>query len=250
MKSVHGIAIAATCAVTASLALSVAHAGGTRSCPLPVFGPGSSYHPTVRPSNFTADVTNQWFPLRPGTTYVYTGVKDGKKATDIFAASSKTRRIDGVVTRVVNDRLLLDGVLEERTTDYYAQDRCGNVWYFGEDTAVLDEKGHVTDRSGSFHAGVGGAQPGVFMQADPQIGRRFRQEWFKGEAEDTYRALSRSALISIPYGSFQKALRTEETTALEPDVVDNKYYVRGLGEVEEVSVKGSTEELRLVDVLR
>jgi hypothetical protein len=150
---------------------------------------------------------------------------------------------------VVNDRLVLDGALEERTTDYYAQDRCGNVWYFGEDTATLDAHGHVTDRSGSFHAGVNGAQPGVFLQADPQIGRRFRQEWYRGQAEDTYKALSTAASVTVPFGHYAHALRTEETTDLEPDVLDNKYYVRGLGEVEEVAVKGPTEKLTLVDVL-
>jgi hypothetical protein len=166
MKPARGVATAALCA-------------------LPGYGPGSSYHPIIRPSDFTANVTNPWFPLRPGRTYVYTGVKDGKKAMDVYAVSTKTRTIDGVGTRLVNDRLYLGSVLEERTTDYYAQDRCGNVWYFGEDTAVLDAKRRVTDRSGSFRAGVRGAAPGVYMQADPQIGRRFRQEWYQGQAEDT-----------------------------------------------------------------
>jgi hypothetical protein len=80
----------------------------------------------------------------------------------------------------------------QRTTDCYAQDRCGNVWYFGEDTATLDGNGKVADPSGSFHAGVDGAQPGVYMQPRPQIGRWFRQEWYRGQAEDRYRALSAS----------------------------------------------------------
>jgi hypothetical protein len=69
---------------------------------------------------------------------------------------------------VVEDRLFLSGKLEERTSDYYAQDRCGNVWYFGEDTAELDSHGRVIDTWGSFHAGIDGAQPGVLMQARPQ----------------------------------------------------------------------------------
>lgn len=220
------------------------------ACPLPVFGPGSSYHPRIQPQNFSANVTNAWFPLKPGTTYIYTGTKDGKSAMDIVQISAGTKVIDGVRTRMVNDRLFLDNVLEERTTDYYAQDTCGNVWYFGEDTAELDRQGHVVDRSGSFHAGVHGAQPGVFMQVHPQIGRWFRQEWLPGQAQDTYRALSTKAAIAVRYGSFQHALRTEERTALEPGVIDNKYYVRGLGEVKEVTVRGGNESLELVAVLR
>jgi hypothetical protein len=218
-------------------------------CPLPKFGPGKDYHPKIDPEDFSPNVTNPWLPLVPGRTLVYTGTKDGKAALDILAATSKTRVIDGVRTRVVQDRLYLDNVLEERTADYYAQDECGNVWYFGEDTATLDAQGHVVDTEGSFHAGVDGAQPGVFMQAKPEIGRRFRQEWFAGHAEDQFRALSPSASVKVPAGTFKNALRTEETTQLEPDVVDNKYFVRGIGEIEKVAVKGGTEKLVLIEVI-
>jgi hypothetical protein len=218
-------------------------------CSLPVFGPGATYRPVIHPNQFGPNVTNPWFPLRPGTTYVYAGTKDGQRAIDVFAVSSKTRIIDGVRTRVVNDRLYLNGVLHERTTDYYAQDRCGNVWYFGEDTAELDAHGRVVSRDGSFHAGVAHAQPGVFMQAKPELGRRFRQEWSPGNAEDQFKVISRNASTTVPAGTFRHALRTQETTALEPAVVDNKYYARGIGQVLEVAVKGPLERLSLVDVL-
>jgi hypothetical protein len=183
------------------------------------------------------------------TTSIYAGTKDGETALDIVTNSRATRVIDRVRTRVVEDRLFLSGRLEERTTEYYAQDRCGNVWYFGEDTAQLDSHGHVVDTSGSFHAGVDGAQPGVFMQARPQLGRKFRQEWYAGEAEDTFKVIDLSARVSVPFGSFAHALRTEETTALEPGVADNKYYVRGIGEVLEKTVKGGSESLVLIEVL-
>jgi len=250
MNRLGWIAAAAACAAATVAVPNLAYAGTAQSCPLPVVSPGRSYHPAIHPADFSANVTNRWFPLRPGTTYLYTGTKDGKKAFDVVQLSSGTRKIDGVVTRMVNDRLFLDNALVERTTDYYAQDRCGNAWYFGEDTATLDGQGKITDRSGSFHAGVNGAQPGVYMQKRPQIGRWFRQEWYPGEAEDRYRALNTSASIAVRYGRFRHALRTEEQTALEPGVVDNKYYVRGLGVVKELSVKGDTEILQLVDVLR
>jgi hypothetical protein len=155
-----------------------------------------------------------------------------------------------VTTRVVADRLFLDGVLEERTSDYYAQDRCGNVWYFGEDTAELDRHGEVVSREGSWHAGVRGAQPGVYMQAHPQLHRRFRQEWAPPSAEDEFSAIWRGRPVTVPYGHFQHALGTRETTAVEPGVVDQKVYVRGIGEVLERSVKGGNDKLTLVDVLR
>jgi hypothetical protein len=232
----------------ATLASSPAAKSGS-SCPLPRFGPGRTYHPRITPADFSPNVTNPLFPLIPGRELVYTGTKDEKRALNLVLTTSRTRVIDGVTTRVVEDRLYLDNVLEERTSDYYAQDRCGNVWYFGEDTATLDEHGHVVSTEGSFHAGVKGAQPGVFMQAQPEVGRRFRQEWFQGHAEDVFEVISLSSPITVPYRTFPHALRTAETSALEPDVLDNKYYVKGIGEVTEFSVKGPNEKLELVEVI-
>ena len=242
-------AIVGTIVVAAVVVAVPAAAGAGSSCHLPRFGPGRDYHPHIVPANFSPMVTNRLFPLTPGRTLVYTGTKDGKKALDLVVATSRTRRVDGVRTRVVEDRLYLDNVLAERTSDYYAQDRCGNVWYFGEDTAELDRHGRVVSTEGTWHAGVDGAQPGVFMQAHPQLGRRFRQEWYQGQAEDVFRVIDRSATVTVPYGTFRHALRTEETNALEPDVLDNKYYVKGIGEVAELSVKGPRETLKLVEII-
>jgi len=241
--------LAAALAVAAAIGAGAqaAAAAGDPDCPLPVFGPGAGYHPQI--SSAGPDVTNPWFPLTPGTTLVYTGVKDDGKALDVVTPSSRTRVIAGVTTRVVEDRLYLDNVLEERTSDYYAQDSCGNVWYFGEDTAELDANGTVVSTDGSWHAGVDGAQPGLIMQEEPTVGRRFRQEFLSGEAEDTFKVLSLSASVKVPAGAFAGVMRTRETTALEPGVLDNKYYVRGIGEVEEITVRGPTEALRLVEVI-
>ena len=221
----------------------------SKECVLPAFGPGSAYKPKFKPADFSPNVTNPLYPLKVGRTLVYVGVKDGKKALNIMTTTNRTRKIAGVTTRVVVDRLYLDDVLSDRTSDYYTQDRCGNVWYFGEDTATLDARGHVVSTDGSFHAGVDGAQPGVFMQAHPELGRRLRQEWAPGNAEDTFKVIGLSAPVTVPYGSFKDALRTEETTSLEPAVVDNKYYVTGIGEVFEGAVKGPKEALRLVEII-
>jgi hypothetical protein len=219
-------------------------------CPLPTFGPGRDYHPTFDRTGFTAAVTNPWFPLPVGRTYIYTGIDGTHRTTDIMTVSRRTKQIDGVRTRVVEDRVLTGGVVRERTSDYYAQDACGNVWYFGEDTAELDRHGNVITTDGSFRAGVDGGQPGVFMQAHPQLGRKFRQEWYQGQAEDVYEALGTTATRSVPYGTFTSVLRTAETNALEPGVRDNKYYARGVGTITELTVKGGNERLDLVDILR
>jgi hypothetical protein len=249
LRRVRRFVVVLALAVAALGAVPTTAAGTGGPCPLPRFGPGGSYHPQIDPASFSPDVTNTWFPLKPGRTLVYTGTKDGKQALDLLAPSHRTRMVNGVRTRVVEDRLYLDNVLQERTSDYYAQDRCGNVWYFGEDTAELDRHGDVVSTEGTWHYGVGGAQPGVFMQAHPQLGRRFRQEWSQGQAEDVFKVIDRSARVTVPYGSFRHALRTAEWTALEPDVLDNKYYVKGVGEVAELSVKGPREALRLVEII-
>jgi hypothetical protein len=243
------LGVAALAVAVIGLVPASAGAGAAASCQLPRFGPGRSYHPRIDPADFSPDVTNPWFPLTPGRTLVYTGTKDGQKALNLVATTSRTKKIDRVTTRVVEDRLYLSNVLEERTSDHYAQDRCGNVWYFGEDTAELDRHGNIVSTEGSFHAGVDGAQPGVFMQAHPQVGRKFRQEWYQGHAEDVFKVIDRSAPVTVPYGSFRHALRTAETNALEPAVLDNKYYVRGIGEVAELAVKGPREAVRLVEII-
>ena len=148
----------------------VAAARASSDCPLPTFGPGASYHPQYHAEDFSPKVDNPIFPLQPGRTLIYSGTKDGKKALNVFAITKRTKVIAGVTTRVVQDRLYLNNVLEERTADYYAQDKCGNVWYFGEDTATLDAAGHVVSTDGSFRAGVDGAQPGVFCRRSRRSG--------------------------------------------------------------------------------
>jgi hypothetical protein len=214
----------------------------------PSVGPSTS--PAIDPTRFTSTVDNPWFPLTPGTTLTYRGTKDGKPAVDIVTVTSETILIDGVPCRVIRDRLFLDGELEERTADYYTQDVDGTVWYFGEDTAELDENGKVTSTEGTWRTGVDGASPGIFMEATPVVGHTFTQELYPGHAEDHFEVVSLSATITVPLGTFRHALRTKEWTPLEPDVIDNKYYVRGIGEVREVTVKGPREELFLVRVKR
>jgi hypothetical protein len=202
------------------------------------------------PDNFVRRVDNPWFPLIPGTTFVYRGVKDGKSARDVYSVTSATKRIQGVRCTAVRDRLYLTGRLEERTTDWYAQDRRGNVWYFGESTAELDRAGRVTSTEGTWQAGRNGAQAGIYMTARPVAGQSRRQEYYQGHAEDHFSVLSLHAPISVPYLRSNRALLTKEWTPLEPDTLDHKYYVRGIGEVKEVTVKGPTERAELVSVRR
>ena len=202
---------------------------------------------TMRPT-FVRNVTNPWFPLKPGTIYTYVGEKDGKGGRDVFTVTNRTREINGVVCTEIDDRLYTHGRLAERTKDWYAQDVHGNVWYFGESTAELDKSGHVTSREGSWLDGAQGAQAGIFMTSHPTVGQTFRQEYYKGHAEDHFTVLSIAAKVTVPYISSRHALLTKEFTPLEPGVLDHKLYVRGIGDVKEETIKGGSERWTLADV--
>jgi hypothetical protein len=175
-------------------------------------------------------------------------VKDGRPSRDVLSVTRRTAIIDGAACVVLDDRLYLGGRLEERTTDWYTQDDHGNVWYYGEATAELDAKGHITSKKGSWRAGVNGALPGIYMPARPTVSQTFRQEYYKGQAEDHFQVLSLAAQSKVPYISSQHALLTKEWTPLEPGVLDHKLYVRGVGMVLEQSVKGPQERGALVTV--
>jgi hypothetical protein len=197
---------------------------------------------------FARRVDNPWFPLTPGTVLTYRGVKDGIPDRDVFAVSHATKVIDGVRCTVVQDRLFERGRLAERTTDWYAQDRAGNVWYFGERTAELDAHGRVTTTEGTWQAGRDGARAGIYMPAHPRVGETGRQELYRGHAEDHFAVLSLAAHVRTPAVSSRHALLTREWTPLEPGVIDHKLYVRGIGTVREETVRGGVERATLVSV--
>jgi hypothetical protein len=190
---------------------------------------------------------NPYFPLTPGTQWVYEGHDEGVHARDVVTVTDRTRRVAGVRTTVVNDRVFMAGRLREHTSDYYAADRHGTVRYYGERTATLKADGSLDSREGSWLAGTDGARAGVFMPAHPRVGQAFRQEFYADHAEDHFRVLSRHASIDVPFGSFDRnALMTKEWTPLEPGVRDRKWYVRGIGQVAEATVRGGSERFELV----
>ena len=201
-------------------------------------------------AGFSANVTNRWFPLRPGSVYRYRGVKNGKPSRELMIVTHRTRTIDGAPCVAVSDRLYIRGKLEERTIDWYTQDARGNVWYFGERTAELDANGKVKSTEGSWMAGVHGAKPGIFMFTHPRPGRSARQEYLKGQAEDHFQVVSMDVPARVPYRSFRHTMLTKEWTPLEPGVIDHKYYARGIGTVLERTVKGGNERNELVSFRR
>jgi hypothetical protein len=185
-----------------------------------------SYAPQIDPAEFTTKVVNEYFPLKPGTTFVYEGhIERGQ-----MSVTHQTKKVMGVECIVVDHREWEGDKLIEGTYDWFAQDKEGHVWYFGEDTKEY-KNGKVVSTKGSWEAGVDGAKPGIIMQAHPKVGQTYRQEYYKGEAEDMAKVQRLNDSVTVPYGSFDHVLVTKEWTPLEPSYHEHKYYARGVGHV-------------------
>jgi hypothetical protein len=222
--------------------LVLAGSGSARqgAAPIPVLPP---------PDDFVNRIDNKYFPLRPGTTFLFGGTQEGKASRVSVFVTHKTKMILGIRATVVLDQVLVGGKREEKTFDWYAQDKHGNVWYLGEDSSDF-VNGKWVRSDGSWEAGVKGAKPGIVMKANPRVGEVYRQEYYAGHAEDMAKVLSRNKSVAVTYGSFEHALETSEWTPLERGVVEHKYYVKGVGNVRTIMVKGGSEEEHLVSITR
>jgi len=207
----------------------------------------SDYEPVLDPANFVAVIDNPYFPLPVGRTLVYTGIKDGQTQIDTVTVTDQKKVILGITATVVSDVATHDGNMLEKTFDFYAQDDQGNVWYLGEDTTHFLPNGKA-DTSGSFLAGVNGAQPGIIMEANPQIPDAYRQECAAGQAEDTAWVVGTTGTVTVPYGRVRNVLTTLEATRIEPGAYDEKVYGPGIGIVREQALTGTSEFAELVSV--
>jgi hypothetical protein len=199
--------------------------------PAPPVQTTASYHPNIDPAKFTNDVTNTYFALVPGKTLVYRGVRDGQPTRHTFTVTHDTKVVMGVRCAVIKDVVTQAGSLVEKTTDWYAQDDVGNVWYFGEDTAEY-QNGVVTSTAGTWEAGVDKAQPGIVMPADPVVGKWYRQEYRPGVALDTARVLTLRGNVTVPAGTYHDVIVTFDKNPLDPSKKERKWYAPGVGFVQ------------------
>ncbi len=210
--------------------------------------PQGSEPVNLDPADFSTRIDNPYFPLTPGDRYIYRETDGTHKEKVVLSVSDKTKQIaNGITARIVHDRVTEHGKVIEDTFDWYAQDSAGNVWYLGEDT-VECKKGKIKNHSGSFEAGVDGAQPGVIMPADPVPGLKYRQEYYAGEAEDKAEVLSTNEQVESPYGHFTGALLTKDLVPLEPRVSEYKIYAPGVGLVVAVKTSGGSGREELVRI--
>jgi hypothetical protein len=228
--------------MTTGVAAGAAPAGGSDL-------PQGSQPVDLDPADFTTDIDNPYWPMAPGTRWTYQEVdEEGKVLEVVVIVTTETKEIaNGVTARVVRDTVTEDGQLIEDTFDWYAQDKDGNIWYLGEDTAEF-ENGELTTKEGSFEAGVDGAEAGIALPADPKPGVKYRQEYYEGQAEDNGEVLSVKETVEVPHGLFKKALLTKDTNALEPDVNEYKLYAKGVGPALAIHVSGGSGREELISV--
>jgi hypothetical protein len=198
------------------------------------------------PASFTSQIDNPFWPMAPGTRWVYRETDaEGNAQRVVVTVTDVTLDVMGIDARVVHDLVTEDGVPVEDTYDWYAQDADGNVWYLGEDTKEY-EGGKVVSTDGSWEAGIDGAQPGIAVPGAPEVGLGYRQEYYAGEAEDTASVLSLDERVEAPLGSYTGVLMTKDFTPLHPEVLEYKFYARGVGPVVVLGVSGGIGREELV----
>lgn len=204
---------------------------------------------TAADARFDHPGKNAYFPLVPGTVTRLDGSDEDGSYRERVEVTHRTKMINGVRTIVISDvSRRTSGVLAEKTTDWYATDNAGNVWYFGEDTATYDEHGRLEDRDGTWRAGRDGAVAGLIMPAQPKPTDAYRQEYLAGEAEDQAWIVGIDKTVTVPAGTFRRVVRSYEWSRLEPDVLSLKLYAPGVGIVSERDVAGGRETFKLVSV--
>ncbi len=208
--------------------------------------PQSSEPSNLDPADFSTTIDNPYWPMPVGAVWhVHVSNPEGESLQETITVTNQTKRIaDGVTARVVSDIVYDHGTPTEVTDDWYAQDSDGNIWYFGENTAEFHNG--EKDTSGSFEAGRNGADAGVAMPAKPYVGLTYREEYYKGQAEDRSKVLAVDQQVEAPAGHFTGAILTDDYSPIEPDISEYKLYAKGVGPVVAVSVSGESEREDLV----
>ena len=197
------------------------------------------------PADFTTNIDNPYWPMRPGSHWVYREVENGEAQRVDVTVTNRTKTLHGIEARVVHDRVSQHGETVEDTYDWYAQDSAGNLWYLGEDTAEY-ENGKLKTKEGSWAYGVDGAQPGVVVPASPKRGMSYREEYYAGHAEDAAAVLNIGSQVQVPFGRFQDAMLTRNFSTIEPTVEEMKLYAKGVGPVMELLVSGGSGRTELL----
>jgi hypothetical protein len=197
------------------------------------------------PADFVTGIDHPYWPMAPGSKWVYRET-DGKGGVQkvVVTVTDETKTILGIQSTVLHDVVSEGGEVIEDTYDWYAQDRWGTIWYLGEDTTEYEDG--KTSTAGSWEAGVDGAQAGVILPGEPEAGLAYRQEYYAGEAEDAGEILSLDELAEVPFGAFEGVLMTKDWTPLDPEMLEHKFYAKGIGPVLVLTASGGSDREELL----
>jgi hypothetical protein len=216
--------------LASAFALMISPAAGQEPPRPPAVEAGASYNPVINPAEFTHVITNKYYPLRPGMKAIYEEKSEqGRKRVEI-EITGETKKVMGVTALVVRDREWLNEELHEETRDWVAQDKEGNVWYFGEAVGNYEDGKLVSD-DGSWEAGVDGAKPGILMLANPKVGDTYRQEYYPGKAEDMGTVVAVGKKVVVPQGVFEDCVQIRDWSRIKEGDTEHKYYCAGAGMV-------------------
>jgi hypothetical protein len=200
----------------------------------------------MNPADFTTEIDHPYWPMKPGSRWIFRETDaEGSVSRVVVTVLDKTKTIMGIEARIVHDQVSEQGEVKEDTFDWYAQDAEGNLWYLGEDTTEY-ENGKPKTKEGSWEAGVDGALAGVILPAHPEVGMTYREEYYKGHAEDGASILSVDAFAKVPYRTFDHGIQTRNFSGIEPDTIEEKIYAKGVGVVLELTVSGGSDRTELV----
>jgi hypothetical protein len=242
-KSMHR-SFAAMMIVSLLLCVAIATAAekpkaATKGPALGMAEPGAKPYEDFDPKNFenSATIDNEWWPLKPGTEFVYDGfvVEAGEKIPHklVINVTDLTKVIGGVRAAVVYEKDMTDGQMVECELAFFAQDKEGNVWHLGQYRETYDEKEFVGGRT--FLVGhLDGAGAGIMMPARPQTGTPSYSQGYGPPPfnwTDRGRVHQMGQKVKVPFGSYDDVLVTEEFNSEEPGAYQFKFYARGVGNV-------------------
>jgi hypothetical protein len=179
---------------------------------------------------FETTGNNSHFPLQVGHQLRLEGEDPHEGLVEVeITVTAATELVDGVLTRVVQEREWIDGDLVEVSWNFFAScAETGDVYYFGEDVDIFEDDGTIV-HDGAWRAGVDGALPGLIMPGTFLLGSRYHQEIAPGVAEDRAEHVGIGLLVSTPFGPFEGCVEVDETTPLEPGQHGRKLYAPGVG---------------------
>jgi hypothetical protein len=187
--------------------------------------------------DFASSGENSFFVLEPGYQVILGGQEDDEERQLVMTVLNETKVVDGIETRVVEEKETEGGNIVEVSRNYFTMCRpTNNAIYFGEEVDIY-KNGKIVNHEGAWLAGENGSQAGMIMPGKAEVGLKYYQEIAPGVAEDRAEIISVNDTLNTPAGTFKQVLKTEETNPLKPGEKEFKFYAPGIGLIQDEAIK-------------